>query len=66
VSLEALDRQGRPLAFEAADFHARVIQHECDHLDGILYVDRMDDLRSLTFLREFERYVGPEAGPLED
>jgi peptide deformylase len=66
IAVEALDRQGRAFRVEAADFFARVIQHECDHLDGVLYVDRMQDMRSLTFIREFERFVGPEAGPVED
>ena len=37
-------------------FHARVVQHECDHLDGILYPQRMTDLRLLTFLEEGQRY----------
>jgi len=66
VRLEALDRQGRPFELEAEGFFARVIQHECDHLDGVTFVDRMDDLLSLSFLREFERHVGLETGPIED
>ena len=37
-------------------FHARVVQHECDHLDGILYPQRMTDLRLLTFVEEGARY----------
>ena len=57
LKLAALDRAGRPFTAEAAGFHARVIQHECDHLDGGVYLDRMDGLRSLSFLREFERYA---------
>jgi peptide deformylase len=57
VRLEALDRRGKPYTVEAAGFFARVIQHECDHLDGAVYLDRMDGLRSLSFLREFERFV---------
>jgi peptide deformylase len=57
VRLEALDRQARPFSLEASGFHARVIQHECDHLDGNVYLDRMTDLRQLAFLREFEEYV---------
>jgi len=40
----------------ASGFHARVVQHECDHLDGILYPQRMTDLRLLTFLEEGQRY----------
>jgi peptide deformylase len=40
----------------AEGFHARVVQHECDHLDGILYPQRMTDLRLLTFLEEGARF----------
>jgi peptide deformylase len=62
VRLEALDRHGRPFAAEAAGFFARVIQHECDHLDGNVYLDRMRDMKSLAFLSEFERFVLAEGG----
>jgi len=40
---------------EAAGFHARVVQHECDHLDGILYPQRMTDHRLLMFIEEWQR-----------
>ena len=40
---EGFDPQGRPIRREVADFHARVVQHECDHLAGILYPMRMRD-----------------------
>jgi peptide deformylase len=60
VRLEALDREGRPYSLEASDFLARVIQHECDHLDGRVYLDRMEDMRSLTFIKEFEDHVRHE------
>jgi peptide deformylase len=65
VRLEALDRDGRPFAAEASGFFARVIQHECDHLDGTVYLDRMDDMRTLSFLRELHRH-GPDAEEPED
>ncbi|MEK7341969.1 MAG: peptide deformylase [Candidatus Binatota bacterium] len=42
--------------FIAAGFHARVIQHEWDHLNGRLFIDRMRDLSTLTHLQEFARY----------
>jgi peptide deformylase len=61
VKLEALDRQGQPYSLEAQDFFARVIQHECDHLDGRVYLDRMADMRSLTFIKEFEDHVEAKA-----
>ena len=43
------DLQGAVHEREATDFHARVVQHECDHLDGVLYPMRMTDMRSLAF-----------------
>jgi peptide deformylase len=60
VRLEALDREGRPYTVEAEGFFARVIQHECDHLDGGVYLDRMEDLRSLSFYKEFRTYAAPD------
>jgi len=39
------DQHGKPLTREAQGFHARVVQHECDHLDGILYPMRLKDMR---------------------
>jgi peptide deformylase len=59
VRLEALDREGRPYTLEAEGFHARVIQHECDHLEGRVYLDRMRDMRTLSFIKEFEDHVAP-------
>ena len=56
VRVEAYDRQGKPLRFTADAFHARVVQHECDHLDGRVYLDRMRSMATLTFLPEFQRY----------
>ena len=57
IRLEALDREGQPYVLEAEGFHARVIQHECDHLEGRVYLDRMKDMRSLSFIKEFEDHV---------
>ena len=56
ILVKALDRQGRTLEIEAEDFPARVIQHETDYLDGILFLDRMKSLASLTYLDEYARY----------
>lgn len=56
IKLQALDARGNELAFEASGFHARVIQHEWDHLQGKVYLDRMRDLSTLTYLLEFARY----------
>jgi peptide deformylase len=56
LDLRALDSEGKPLTLRAEGFFARVIQHEVDHLDGRVYLDRMTDLRTLTHLTEFSRY----------
>ncbi len=60
LRLEARDRQGKPYAVEASGFFARVIQHECDHLDGGVYLDRMQGMRSLSFQRELDRHLETE------
>jgi len=46
------DELGEPIDRTVADFHARVVQHECDHLDGILYPQRIEDLTSFGFQDE--------------
>jgi peptide deformylase len=56
IQVEAWDRKGARVRFVASGFHARVIQHECDHLNGKVYLDRMTDFTSLSFLSEFARY----------
>ena len=65
VRVSALDAEGNPVTFEAEGFHARVIQHEYDHLDGILFVDRMPDMSSLTFEEEWEQYTKEKELPVE-
>ncbi len=57
LRVAALDRDGTPIEIVATDFHARVIQHETDHLKGEVYLDRMPDLKSLGFLQELQRFV---------
>jgi len=52
VRYEAHDVAGRVIAGVAEGFHARVLQHECDHLDGVLYPMRMRDLSRFGFLEE--------------
>jgi peptide deformylase len=51
-----LGLDGEEIAREAAGFHARVVQHEYDHLDGILYPQRITDHRLLVFLEELQRH----------
>ncbi len=57
LELEAYNRKAEKIKISAAGFFARVIQHECDHLLGNVYVDRMRDLKTLSFLQEFMRYL---------
>jgi peptide deformylase len=56
IKVRALDRKGERIEIRASDFPARVIQHEADHLDGILFFDRMRSFETLTFLDEYARY----------
>src|SRR6187549_1421524 len=60
VRVEALDRSGNALDFVWESFRAVVVQHETDHLQGTLYVDRADP-KTLTFVREYERFVPADA-----
>ncbi len=59
VRVQALDAEGRPLDFTWEGFHAAVVQHEVDHLNGALFVDRALP-GTLTFLRQYERFVPAE------
>jgi peptide deformylase len=56
IRYRGLALDGSVIEREAAGFHARVVQHECDHLDGILYPQRMTDPRLLMFAEEAQRY----------
>jgi len=62
ISVKAYDRTGRPIELQASGFMARVIQHETDHLDGVLFLDRMKSLESLSFIEEFARYHAKRDG----
>lgn len=56
IKVSALDRDGKRFELDLNDFPARVIQHEADHLDGVLFFDRMRELATLTYLEEYSRY----------
>ena len=56
IDVKAYDRKGRRITMRARNFTARVMQHETDHLDGVLFFDRMRTFESLTFLDEYSRY----------
>ncbi len=57
VRYSGIGPNGREIVREAAGYHARVVQHECDHLDGILYPQRMTDLTKLIFASEYRHYL---------
>ena len=57
LRVTGLGRNGEALDFVANDFNARVIQHETDHLKGEVYLDRMTDMKSLSHLLEWQRYM---------
>lgn len=61
VQVHALDRHGERIDFRASGYEARIIQHEFDHLNGIVFLDRMHDLRSLAFGAEWEEYMVEDA-----
>ena len=54
IRYHGLDADGREIDREAQGFHARVVQHECDHLDGILYPDRIKDREGFGFIEELQ------------
>ena len=56
ITVLALDRHGKKIELKLKDFSARVVQHETDHLDGVLFFDRMTSMQSLTYLEEYSKY----------
>lgn len=56
IKITALDRNAKRFELDLKDFPARVVQHETDHLDGVLFFDRMKGMASLTYLEEYSRY----------
>jgi peptide deformylase len=57
VKVEAYNEQGAKVEFSLEGFPAVVIQHECDHLDGVLYVDRIQDMTRFAFEQEADRFL---------
>jgi peptide deformylase len=66
ISVEALDERGEKVKFVAEGFAATVVQHECDHLWGKLYVDRIEDMTQFAFNKEFARYLANADEPAEE
>ncbi len=65
VTLEALDRDGKPYTLEADGLLARAIQHEIDHLDGILFLDHLGPMKRQMLLRKYKR-ENPKAGNVQE
>ena len=65
VRLEAYGRSGERIELVAKDFFARVLQHETDHLEGRVYLDRMRDLTTLSHIHEWMRYWARHDEPAE-
>jgi peptide deformylase len=61
IRVSFLDREGRPLTHEMAGFEARAVQHEIDHLDGTLFVDRVVSRRTDLFRRKVYAFAGKDA-----
>lgn len=57
VRIHALDREGNRVDTTIDGYEARIVQHEFDHLNGVIFLDRMRDLRSLAFADEWQRYM---------
>jgi peptide deformylase len=56
IQVKALDRRGNKMELDLEGYPARVAQHEIDHLDGVLFIDRMKSLETLTFIEEYSKY----------
>ena len=56
LTVQGLDRHGNPMEITAKGFFARVIQHELDHLQGKVFLDRLPDLSTVSYLREYQQY----------
>jgi peptide deformylase len=66
VRVRGLDRLGQALDYVVQGFEARIVQHEFDHLNGVVFLDRMRDLKGLAFRDEWERYMAAGAAEPPD
>lgn len=57
VTVEYINSEGRKVAEQATGLWARIFQHEIDHLNSTVYVDRMDDMKTLMTLTEFKKRI---------
>jgi len=63
ILLKGLNNEGKNFEEEFEGFAARICQHETDHLDGVVFLDRMDDLKTLTFGQEYHRFWAKREEP---
>ena len=66
IRYRGYDQYGELIEREVSGFHARVVQHECDHLDGILYPQRIEDLRNFGYLDALDQHGVTEPQPCDD
>jgi peptide deformylase len=66
IRVKAYNEKGQQQEFELEGFPAIVMQHECDHLDGVLYVDRIEDTTRFGFEEEAERYFDMAGQEFDD
>ncbi len=66
IRYRGFDQFGNQIDREVSDFHARVVQHECDHLDGILYPQRIRDMRSFGYTDTLNEHGILQQQPCDD
>ena len=66
IHYRGYDQFGNSIDREASGFHARVVQHECDHLDGILYPQRIEDMRQFGFMETLTEEGVVQLQPCDD
>lgn len=66
VRVQGLDREGKRVDHIVTGFEARIVQHEYDHLNAVIFLDRMRDLRSLSYTAEWEAFMAGENEDLDE
>lgn len=60
VTVAGYNREGEPVEFQAEDILSRVFQHEIDHIDGVLFIDKLSRLKRELLIRKIEKVLGKE------
>ncbi len=66
VVLEALDREGRPYRIDLSGFKARAVQHEIDHLDGVLFLDHLSAVKRSLLVAKWKKSRKGKSGYLKE